>query len=263
MVSFGDIQPFLEDNEDIGPNLRPKLLNMLKDPQKKALLQIELAAIVDYGEPFVKACYFLEGDGPLALMCYEQIEKVKASVQAAYHPNVRAIATQLSGKAPGDPLHEQWITYAKNCVQPGLSYFHLQLSTSLKKSLEVCKAFQLFSPQKAYTMQPDASKIDQLLSCVPFLNNSGTLNALKAELPTYLSKAGGTDENFSPLEWSKINAPSLPEWSEATKKVLLIQPSSAASERVFSLLKNSFNEQQEASLQDYVEASIMLQYNYR
>ena len=36
------------------------------------------------------------------------------------------------------------------------------------------------------------------------------------------------------------------------KKIFLIQPSSAASERVFSLLKNSFGPQQDHALQDYM-----------
>ena len=76
MLSFGDVEPFLDEDHDIEPNLRPKLLSILKDPQKKALLQIDLAATVDFGEVFVKACYFLEGDGPLALACYEQIEQL-------------------------------------------------------------------------------------------------------------------------------------------------------------------------------------------
>ena len=39
------------------------------------------------------------------------------------------------------------------------------------------------------------------------------------------------------------------------------QPSAAAAERVFSLLQNSFKDQQYSSLKDYIEASIMLQYN--
>ena len=43
--------------------------------------------------------------------------------------------------------------------------------------------------------------------------------------------------------------------------LLLIQPSSAAAERVFSLLENSFTKRQERSLQDYVSLSIMLQNN--
>ena len=51
----------------------------------------------------------------------------------------------------------------------------------------------------------------------------------------------------------------LPQWSLVAKKVILLQPSSAAAERVFSLLNSSFSEQQQNSLEDYVEASVMLQ----
>lgn len=42
-------------------------------------LQEEMAATVDWGEPFVKACYKLEGDGSLALDCYELVDTVVAS----------------------------------------------------------------------------------------------------------------------------------------------------------------------------------------
>ena len=44
---------------------------------------------------------------------------------------------------------------------------------------------------------------------------------------------------------------------------LLVQPSSAAAERVFSLLKCSFGDHQDSSLQDYIETSLMLQFNAR
>ena len=44
--------------------------------------------------------------------------------------------------------------------------------------------------------------------------------------------------------------------------VLLVQPSSAGAERAFFfLLSNSFGCRQDNSLQDYIEASLMLQYN--
>ena len=43
-------------------------------------------------------------------------------------------------------------------------------------------------------------------------------------------------------------------------KIALIQPSSAA---VFSLLQSSFGKQQEQSLEDYIQLSVMMQYNYR
>ena len=65
------------------------------------------------------------------------------------------------------------------------------------------------------------------------------------------------------LEWWKKYANQLPHWSAACKLILLVQPSSAAAECVFSLLTNSFSEQQTSALEDSIEASIMLQYNYR
>ena len=54
------------------------------------------------------------------------------------------------------------------------------------------------------------------------------------------------------------NAPELPNWAEfeAAQKVLLIQPLSAASKHVFSLLKATFCEQQDSALQDYLESSL-------
>jgi len=42
---------------------------------------------------------------------------------------------------------------------------------------------------------------------------------------------------------------------------MLIQPSSAAAELAFSILSNSFTNRQEHSLKDYIETSVMLQYN--
>lgn len=56
-------------------------------------------------------------------------------------------------------------------------------------------------------------------------------------------------------------APLLGQQSSAVKKILLVQPSSASAERVFSLLQNAFSKQQEAALEETVETSVMLRYN--
>ena len=64
-------------------------------------------------------------------------------------------------------------------------------------------------------------------------------------------------------EWRKSNETVLPNWGGAARKALLVQPSSAASERVFSLLNNTFGKKQNNSLEDYVESCIILQYNNR
>ena len=49
----------------------------------------------------------------------------------------------------------------------------------------------------------------------------------------------------------------------AAKIVFAIPPTSAASERVFALLKNMFGDNQILSLRDYIEAALMLAYNER
>ena len=61
--AFGDVQSFLE-NEDL-PLSRLQMLEILRDPPKWRKLRIELAVLIEAGEPFVKATYNLEGDGPL------------------------------------------------------------------------------------------------------------------------------------------------------------------------------------------------------
>jgi len=55
MLQFGDIEPFLTKNTDLGPSSRPKLLAILTDHEKLKHLKLELAAIIDWGEVFVKA----------------------------------------------------------------------------------------------------------------------------------------------------------------------------------------------------------------
>ena len=92
LVQFGDVLGFLQ-KEDLGSNAtRTKLLSFFTDVQKKAMLQLELAAVTYWGQPFVKATYSLEGDGPLAVECYEIIETVRSVIQVSHTPNVQAIS---------------------------------------------------------------------------------------------------------------------------------------------------------------------------
>ena len=121
MAQFGDLEQFLKRNDDVAPATRTKLLSFFSEPSKKANLQIELAAIVDYVEPFVKATYTLEGDGPLALECYEIIECLSTSVELAHAPNVEAVAQTVSRGSY--TTKQKLLNHAKACVQPAHSYY--------------------------------------------------------------------------------------------------------------------------------------------
>ena len=94
-------------------------------------------------------------------------------------------------------------------------------------------------------MQPDAATVEQSLLAIPFLSAPSIVNSLKAELPDYVARAADISADFPALDWWKQNGSALPSWAGAAKKILLLQPSSAAAERVFSILKCTFGEQQD------------------
>ena len=101
------------------------------------------------------------------------------------------------------------------------------------------------------------------LCSFPFYNFTTLIDDLKSELPMYLAAAEDVSSQTDPFVWWKSHETQLPIWSKAFRLVVLVQPSSAASERVFSILSNSFSTRQESSLEDYIQLSVMLQYNNR
>ena len=101
----------------------------------------------------------------------------------------------------------------------------------------------MFNPTKVIDLKPDAGAVDSL-QAFPFIcNDPGQIiNNLKSELPAYLAAVDGISSDVKPLEWWEHNENKLPHWSKVCKQLLLCQPSSAASERVFSILKNHFTD---------------------
>jgi len=98
---------------------------------------------------------------------------------------------------------------------------------------------------------------------IPDFLSDNRLDLDQRELPTYIAAATDVNPDINVLAWWEIHEQEIPNWAKACKKILLIQPSFAASERVFSLLENSFRDKQACAMEDYIEASIMLQYNQR
>lgn len=258
MLQFGDMEPF-PTSVDVGASTRFQLLTILQNTQMCSLLRVELAIVIDAGHPFVTATYQLEGDGPLIFNVYEEIATVRAAIHSAHYPNLVAVIQQIS---QGDLiLQNQLKTYALNCIQPGLQYFSEQLESDSSLPLSAFKAARLFSPNKVNEMKPVAADVDILLA-LPFLSDSATIANLKMELPAYLAKVIDISPQVDALDWWEQNEPRFTALvGSSKKKTLLVQPSSAAAERAFSLLVNSFNDRRQNSLEDYMEASIMLQYN--
>ena len=92
------------------------------------------------------------------------------------------------------------------------------------------------------------------------------------ELPVYLVAAAtctGFDRSevatFTEglLKWWRVNNPTFPAWAKAARICFAMLPSSAPSERVFSLVKGMFGDDQLGSLADQIQAAVMMRYNKR
>ena len=158
-----------------------------------------------------------------------------------HYPNVVAVARAIAG---GNPTHKQkLVAYAKVCVEPAYNYFCSKFDNDLKLVLVAFEAARCFSPSKFYDLEPTVADID-CLRAFPFLDSQPIIYCLKAELPAYLAHAEDVSTEINPVAWWKRHATELPKWAEAFRCILLVQPSSAAAERVFSIL-HGFTAQQQ------------------
>ena len=235
----------------------------MSDPQRLIDLKLELAVTVDVGQHFVKAAYYLESDGPLVFSCYEKLKAVAEACQTPHFPNVSAVAVSIANQDAtqnGQLLERK----AQECVQPWLLWFLRKFNVELYDTVTAFKAARIMCPLSVQWLSP-SEETARALKIFPFLHNDATIDALLKELPQYVTAAQDVviSSEEKKVEWWKHHAEQLPNWSSAVKKVLLVQPSSAAAERVFSILKASFNDQQQLALADYLQASVLLQYNKR
>ena len=190
----------------------------------------------------------LEGDGALVLRCYKELSALSRAIGLKHYPNLSACASRL-GSTPQEVAALK--AHAMSCVEEGVHYFLEKFNLGFKVLFEHLKQRgSLSSPSER--MQIDEESVQQLRH-FPFLDKDDVILALLHELPQYLAEARMHPTRPTHCNGGRRRPPFLPYWVKAFSKVLLVQPSSAASERVFSLLKASFSEQQDGALEDYLE----------
>ena len=252
MVQFGDLERYTEEAKDakVCPQILPQLQEILSDPQQHMPLKLELAATIDVGEHFVKATYFLEGDGSLIFSCYEKLSAVNQACQAPHYLNVHAIATAIAREDPSQNI-AALEGRAKARVEPAITWFQRKFNVDLYDLTMAFKAARLFCPVSIQWLRPTDASVESLRA-FHFLDSDAIINGPKAELTVYLAAAEDVNvlNEEQKVEWWHRQEERLPRWATVVKQVLLIQPSFAAAERVFSILKASFNEQQDYALVD-------------
>ncbi|KAJ1445526.1 hypothetical protein M885DRAFT_579044, partial [Pelagophyceae sp. CCMP2097] len=70
-------------------------------------------------------------------------------------------------------------------------------------------------------------------------------------------------DTFDIAAWWQMAGPMLPATGLCLRGVMAHSPNSAPPERVFSILNDTFDDDQNNAKTDYVQLSLMLQYNNR
>ena len=84
----------------------------------------------------------------------------------------------------------------------------------------------------------------------PFANSAGMLLCLCCR-------------EIQSLHRGSVSRCTLPPWASFAEDVFILSPTSAAVERLFSLLCDKFDDKSKQSLMDYITASLMLRGNMR
>ena len=122
-------------------------------------------------------------------------------------------------------------------ARPAINWFLRKFNVDLGNVVTLFRRARYFDPMAVQDLNLTAENV-RSLRIFPFLDSDRTIEALQAELPAYIAAADGTDitEDDKKVRWWSLRQNDLPAWADAVRKVLLIQQSSAASERAFSLL---------------------------
>lgn len=199
-------------------------------------------------------------DAELALKQAELDEKHQKDIDDA-------MAAEAAAQAKALPMTVQkWRDQVYPPITAAYNYFWANLEDGERKEqFKLLRAAQLFLPMHGKTLHAANANalIDDLRVYAP-LDNYATIAGVKDEFVAYKQHAQIVMvKKIDVLQWFYDRKADLPFFWGACKVLALVQPSSAGAERVFSLLKAFWNEQQTQSLSDAIKVSLMLAVNKR
>jgi hypothetical protein len=230
-----------------------KLRRTLKDPMSEAL-EIELTRIA--------------GRAPAI-----PLKSPTASEKAASSSSPSSSSEPRAGHLNHLPTLK---AYALRMIEPASVYLEEHLNGRDSAQMDRMRAASFFDPLS--TTPPSEAGVDELTSLFRFFQKHPNFKSLspgmKKEISMYrtlkdaipplaVRKDKNDKDTFDIVAWWVKASEKLPNMALALRGVATHSPNSAPPERVFSILSNSFGENQTTSLCDYVELSLMLQFNMR
>ena len=196
------------------------------------------------------------------------VEKSKRNEQKEKEKEKKAEAER---KAPPKTI-EGWMKVGEKVVVKARSYSQKLIGKpngdlddcEMKPMMKVCESCDMLNPSVAATTdKPRAMELlENLARYLPFVSTE-EVTMMKAGWDDFKVLAVGVAAKQDVLGFFKLHQEKLPTFGKVVQNLALIPSSSAACERVFSLLRNMFGPQAFAALEDYRSAAVKLAYNHR
>lgn len=257
------VEAFIDSLDGDESTTRSQLKAMKADANKWMNIQLELATLVDAARLLVLATYKLEGDGCVVFRAYEMLARIHTFIgmetSADKFPNLFTLRDDLQANE----------LLVRSVCQKAFKYFMDQFfpvpgkTTDLTAAMKVFKAARLMLPQYVNTL--DKVDVSLLRDAFPKVVDDAMLVRLRSELPTYLSAAKDISvlpsDDETPVEdqvvlWWKEHSGEFGTWKQLFRRFMLIQPTSASVERVFSHLKRQFDDRRTAR-DDLIKLGLM------
>lgn len=286
-----------DDHGYFSPTLREKMRVLLRD--KIWMLKQQLALMYDVGRPLIRLCYLQEGDDLLAPLVYDDIFQAMQTMAAVvlnspellrlympalsttadrspevvqkYLPNLCAVAREYVLHHP-NYAYQQVLDDNLPSARGVIEIFSANFLVKYKETMKLWKFCRLFNHNYVKSIEIDALQAEFKVATFPQPLRQHRAELAK-EIAVYHQLAQDEDaqdedegeehKELSIQDFWRTKGKSVPTWKTCVEYVSLLQPSSGASERSFSVLRWSFDSQQESTLADYKETSVLIRFNDR
>ena len=233
------------------------------EPALADIISLQAAVIRDFAHPFMAIGYFAEGDGPEMVYVYKKLLELEVHMRAPYLPNLEA----LKRRNPAMDV----TGVVSSIIDPARDYFRAKFGKidtcsegALSSQIKLYKLCAMLDPEQMAVMDVSVELLDEWPKALKGIAKYPDLiPGLKSSLAAYKAACLELPGDFDLLRWWRLKKKDLPFWAQLLRIVLLLAPSSAAVERVFSIMRRTFGKDQDKALGDMIRTSLMLQYNYR
>ena len=265
LVNYDYLYNLLTSREFLGTAAASAWNDHRINPERQQRTLIELETLVAYGAILYKACFILESDGQAVFHADRIWNQVRECLRpdAPLPTGLKAFLKQVHSADGSLFTYEQGRKVSEGVIRPARIYTAVQEGEH-SPTLYTFEAASLWNPTIAKTKDLTPENLKKFVEGLPWMSDD-TRRLLETEVFAYKAacqQVTGTVDNI--LHFFRDNEKSFPTWAMISKRLTLIQPSSASIERVWSLHSRFFVDAGiQDALIDYIRYVLMNKYNTR